>query len=309
MTGMPKTHLVSDNFSYVVDKRTEELLLESAPLMLKWSHTDCVGKHAGGMEEWAKTYKKESAVESCDWYHGTWQYLRLLNMVATPPWYPFYNNALGKVLTAKPNATVLISAAADWGMLAQLHEAILLSGAKPKIFLYDICKTPLLASEWYAERHGFSLECICDNIITSATMPLGEFDLIVTDEFMTVLKDEYKPQIATRWMELLKPGGTLVTTVMVGGPTTPELRDAFSKRARHLLDVNERLFEKSDLSKETLVGMFDHFANVHTRHMIYNPSTIESLFSNFDMSYSMVITPGECVNPTNSYQIVATAPG
>ena len=64
-------------------------------------------------------------------------------MVATPPWYPFYMEALGKILTEKPKANVLISAAADWGMVAQLRHAAAAVSAHPTITLYDICQTPL----------------------------------------------------------------------------------------------------------------------------------------------------------------------
>lgn len=307
MTQFP-AQFVADQSQYQVDSRTMALLKESAPLMIEWSTTACEGKSTGGMEEWAKTHHKEHPAISCDWYHSTWQLLRIINLVATPPWYPFYNRALAGVLSRKPNATVLISAAADWGMLAQLHEAIELAGAHPKIFLYDICKTPLIASEWYAERHGFTIECVRDNIITSQDMPLGAFDLIVTDEFLTVLKSEYKPQIAQRWKELLKPGGTLVTTAMIGGPTTPDLRDLFAANAIRRMDAAPKLFDNMGISRAELVARFEHFAKVHTRHMLTSPEQLEALFEGYRLNWSRVVTPGECVNPTNSYQIVAQTP-
>lgn len=306
MTLFP-TQLVADNSQYQVDPRTMALLRESAPLMIEWSRTACEGKSAGGMEEWGKTHHTEHPPESCDWYHSTWQLLRIINLVATPPWYPFYNRALADALARKPNATVLISAAADWGMLAQLHEAIELSGAHPKIFLYDICKTPLIASQWYAERHGFSIECVRDNIITSQDMPLGSYDLIVTDEFLTVLKSEYKPQITQRWKELMNPGGTLVTTAMIGGPTTPDLRDIFAANAIRRMDAAPQLFEGLGIERTELVKRFENFARVHTRHMLTSPEQLESLFEGYRLNWSRVVTPGECVNPTSSYQIVARA--
>lgn len=308
MTRESTLQLVADSSAYHVDAHTMRLLKESAPMMRAWSCEACRGKPVGGMEEWAKTHKIEQHVDSCGWYHGTWQFLRMINLVATPPWYPFYNRALAEVLVRKPNATVLISAAADWGMVAQLHEAVKLAGAHPKIFLYDICSTPLLASEWYAQRHGFAMECVCDNIITSTDMPLGSFDLIVTDEFLTVLKDEYKPQITERWKALLKPGGTLVTTAMIGGPTTPDLRDLFAKNARRRLDASGDLFADMNVSHTDLVEQFDMFASIHTRHMLTSPEQLAALFSDYQMNWSRVVTPGECVNPTSSYQIVASIP-
>jgi 2-polyprenyl-3-methyl-5-hydroxy-6-metoxy-1,4-benzoquinol methylase len=263
------------------------------------------------MEEWAKTHKGDLQVESCDWYHGTWQYLRLLNMVATPPWYTFYNEKLSAILRQKPEANILISAAADFGMAATLIDAIETAGTKPTVALYDICNTPLLATQWYAQRKGIKIECVRDNIITSPSMPLHSYDLIVTDEFLTVLKAEYKPSILKRWKELLKPGGQVVTTAMIGVPTTPEQREHYASKARGLLAENAASFRGMEISTAELTDRFQFFADVHTRHMLVDENEIRGLFAGegLRLDYFQIIeTPGECVTPTWSYQIVATLP-
>lgn len=293
---------------YKLDDTTRGLLVESAPLMWSWSRTQCKRKEIGGMEEWAKNTKgAEAPVDSCDWYHGTWQFLRLLNMVAVPPWYEFYNDALSAVLRRKPEANILISACADYGMLATLHEGIKTAKANPTIKIYDICETPLQSCKWYAKRFNLAIETHCDNIITSPKMPLGSFDLIVTDEFLTVLKKEYKPMITKRWLELLAPGGTVVTTAMLGRPTTPELRKGYEERAASLIDANSSLLKETNTSRNDLIARTRQFAEVHTRHMLVDEAEIRGLFSDFNLSFMKVTpTPGECVNPTNSFQIVAS---
>lgn len=293
---------------YALDARTRELLVESAPLMERWSATDCANKDTGGMEEWAKT-ENVQPVSSCNWYHGTWQYLRLLNMVAVPPWYEFYQEALSNVLRQRPKAEVLISAAADFGMLATLHDAVRAAGAEPRIVVYDICRTPLRSCQWYAERHGFSIECVCANLLT-CDIPPASFDLIVTDEFLTVIKAADKPQIVKRWRELLRPGGTLVTTAMIGGPTTPELRHGYAERARLLLDDHSDSFPHHlNGQRDELAQRLQAFASHHTRHMLSGEDEIRRLFHGFGtFSYVRTVTPGECVNPTSSFQIVATVP-
>jgi 2-polyprenyl-3-methyl-5-hydroxy-6-metoxy-1,4-benzoquinol methylase len=304
-------HEASVDSLYRLDPRTRDLLIESAPLMEAWSATHCGRKDTGGMEEWAKNQglAETQPVASCGWYHGTWQYLRLLNMVAVPPWYEFYNEALSNVLRQHPNADVFISAAADYGMLATLHEAIQTAGASPNIVLYDICQTPIRACQWYAERHGLSLKCVCDNLLT-CDIPKASFDLIVTDEFLTVIKAEDKPQIVKRWRELLKPGGTLVTTAMLGGPTTPELRTNYAERARRKFAENVESFPTYANGRGAeLQKRFDTFASVHTRHMLKDEDELRRLFEGFGtFSYVKTITPGECVNPTYSCQIVASVP-
>jgi 2-polyprenyl-3-methyl-5-hydroxy-6-metoxy-1,4-benzoquinol methylase len=296
---------------YSLDPRTRELLIESAPLMEGWAATYCGNKDSGGMEEWAKTHDPSQASQSmsCNWYHGTWQYLRLLNMVAVPPWYEFYQVALSDVLRRRPHAQVLISAAADYGMLATLHEAMQEDQATPRIQVYDICRTPLRACEWYAERQGFTIECACANLLTD-DLPKAFFDLIVTDEFLTVIKAADKPLIVKRWKELLRPGGTLVTTAMIGGPTTPGLRQGYAERARRLLPGHAESFpQHQNGGGDSLLHLFDRFASHHTRHMLSDEEEIRHLFDSFGtVSFHRTVTPGECVNPTESFQIVASVP-
>lgn len=297
---------------YQLDAATSDLLMASAPLMAEWSRSECKAKSRGGMEQWAKK-QNESANGghplSCDWYHGTWQYMRLLNMVAVPPWYGFYGRALDTLLSRKPQARVLISACADCGMLATLHQAIVTSGATPRIVVCDICATPLLNASWYAKRNGFEIECICDNILSSPSLEPGSFDLIVTDEFLTVLPASDKPAAVARWKELLKPGGAVVTTAMVGGATTPELRKRYAERARGLLRETSGDRRIASNGFDELIERADRFAQFHTRHMIVDENEIRRLFSGFYLGFlALTATPGECVNPTHSFQIVATRP-
>lgn len=296
---------------YELQDADRTLLMSSAPLLCEWAPRTCQTKHSGGMEEWAKNQKDLAAslTNTCAWYHGTWQILRLLNMVAVPPWYPFYHDTLSTILTAKPNANVLISAAADYGMLCTLHSAILASASSPTITICDICATPLLVSEWYADKHELTIHSIRDNLLTSTALSSNAFDLIVTDELLTVLKYNDKPQIIDRWRQLLKPGGDVVTTAMIGSPTTPELRKGFAGRAREGLATHSAYFDAMNVGADELTSQVETFAAFHTRHMITDEDELCSLFSEFDLRFTITATPGECVNPTNSFQIVASVAG
>lgn len=276
-------------------------------MMREGLRSNCRAKSKGGMEEWANNNSGESDL-SCDWYHGAWQMFRLLDMVAVPSWYPFYMTALSKKFQENPQANVFISAAADWGMLAMVHEAASSVGAEPQITIWDICETPILATQWYADRFRIKITSRVDNIILSDDHTFGAYDLIVTDEFLTVLADEYKPMICDKWFELLKPGGVVVTTGMVGADTTPSLRDSFSQKARQLLTEYEFLFDKFSATKHELESRLDEFAQKHNRHMLRSPQQLETLFANYKLDYSITQTLGECVNPTSSFQIVAERP-
>lgn len=295
---------------YNLDELIE--LQDSAELMDEMAKTECFCKPVGGMEEWAKGEGAHEKPEElcCDWYHGTWQYMRLLNMVAVPRWYPFYKDALADALRGKPNARVMISACADLGMLHTLHDAMKITGVTPEIIIYDICSTPLKNSEWYAQRHGFDVKCYCENIITS-DIEKDSFDLVTTDEFLTVLQDPYKPLIVERWKKILKPDGVLVTTAMIGGPTSQELRDGYYRRARDLFDTyGQDMFpyhRNNEEKKEKLFQQIKNFAQFHNRHMLKDEKQINHLFRDYkSFSADRITTPGECVNPTDSFQIVAS---
>jgi len=298
--------VMSKGYARDLDPQTLALLIESAPLSEVWSRTECAPKPKGGMEEWAKENRLEP--DNCGWYHGTWQYLRLLDMVAVPHWHrEFYNRVLGGILKQKPRANVLISAAADWGMLASLHEAMQISGATPDIVLYDICGTPLKSCQWYADRHNIAIKTKRANIITEEIAE-APFDLIVTDEFLSVLKAEYKPSITKRWKELLKPGGAVVTVAMMGGVTTPALRRGYAGRAQGLLELADGNFlpHNSQGTKAHVLQRCITFADFHTRHMVSSENELRGLLSGFDhLECRGISTPGECVNPTESFQIVA----
>lgn len=289
-----------------------EVLREGARCMDKSSRTDCLNKEKGGMEQWAKDFDVvEKSTLSCDWYHGTWQYLRLLNMVAVPDWYPFYKEALKKVLRERPEGRIMISACADYGMLAKLHEAMQEVDCNPSIVIYDICHTPLKSADWFARKYAIPIDAyICDDIIFG-NLPKHTFDLIVTDEFLSVLKDELKPLIMERWANLLNQGGYLVTTAMQGVVTTPEGRERYAQRARKRVAENGHLFpyHAENGGLEQLMLQTDKFAALHTRHMIRDRDQLVGMFNNFDLlQLELVETPGECVNPTWSYQIMARYP-
>ena len=309
-TQISQQEYLEDLFQGIYTEDEFNELVESSLHLNALAGDNCKPKETGGMEEWAiKNHPK--AVQSpvyCDWYHGTWQILRLLNMVAVPKWYPFYRDTLADALTRVKRPNVLISAAADYGMLCTLHQAIEYAGIEADITLIDICQSPLHSSQWYAARHGVSLETRCDNLLSSR-IPENGYDLVVTDEFLTVLKDPDKPTIVNQWRRILKPGGRLVTTAMLGKPTTMELRESYAAKSRERLKQYGPQFlpNYADL-EDKLIADCAQFASFHTRHMLRDVEQIRGLFTDAGFKFqvlSEVETPGECVNPTYSYQISA----
>ncbi len=83
---------------------------------------------AGLMEAESKVHCEGSylSTNSCDWYHVSWQYLRILNMVSAPSWHgSFYTSQLSEFYGSEQETSVLISGAADYGIFRQIaqHES------------------------------------------------------------------------------------------------------------------------------------------------------------------------------------------
>jgi hypothetical protein len=156
----------------------------------------------------------------CDWYHGSWQYLRVLGLVSNPTWHSdFY---LSAVQAAAPSAAaVLISGCADYSTFAQVAAAL---GDTARVTVLDWCETPLVANDWYARHTGLRPPRL---LLEDAARhrPSAAYDVIVTDSFVPRFEAGARDRLLAAWRESLVPGGAVITTVRVhdepgaaGGP-------------------------------------------------------------------------------------------
>lgn len=175
--------------------------------------------------------------ERCDWYHGSWQYLRLFNMVSSPRWHDeFYRTRLREVIdhvysgrasspdtAAPPSPRILITGSADYSMLAYVIDALRRSSVPsvrraepPAVHVLDLCPTPLMACRWYSRLVDYPVETheadICGNW-SEKWAPSGSFDLVTTDAFLTRFSREDCETVIGTWWDLLAAGGRVVTTV------------------------------------------------------------------------------------------------
>jgi SAM-dependent methyltransferase len=149
----------------------------------------------------------------CDWYHGAWQYLRLLNLVSTPTWHSeFYLEWLGTAAAKVQSPRALITGTADYSMLAYVCAAADVSGIK--IDVLDMCATPLFACRWFAKQLGLRIGTIEDDLF-EISAPIGIYDLICCDAFLTRFGPTELGRVTKAWGRLLRPGGMLVTTVRI----------------------------------------------------------------------------------------------
>ena len=175
-----------------------EPLLTSAPLAKLAASALC--RRGGGKD--------------CSWYHGFWQYLRIIGIVAAPERHAgFYTQALGGLAESGDYPRVLISANADYAMLAHLLHAYGGHAENIEIMVLDICETPLMLCKWYGARQGVRIETeACDIVRWDTTR---QFDLIVTHSFLPMLPAPARQSLVAKWQAVLRPGGKVVSTTRI----------------------------------------------------------------------------------------------
>lgn len=203
---------------------------------------------------------------SCSWYHGAWQYLRLFDMVSSPSWHSqFYLQSLAAALVDGGTRRVLITGAADYSMLAYVLAAARISTVAAEddlaVHVLDLCPTPLRACAWYAARFGVDIRLHEEDILDEAPalarrlgVPDGSgFDLIATDAFLTRFEQADIDRVVHNWRALLRPGGTVVTTVRLHPREARRGRDGRSGLSQDLVRFSMRLRQRA-LSWQSMIG-------------------------------------------------------
>ena len=133
---------------------------------------------------------------------------------------------------------MLVSATADYSMLAHLRCAYGAEGAALDATVIDNCETAVFLNEWYAARYQFPVTTECANILHYRSE--RPFDLVCTHNFLSRFDPESRRRLVARWHALLRVGGVVVTTQRVqpdateehGRPSLDEARRAEPARRR-----------------------------------------------------------------------------
>jgi len=185
----------------------DEPLAESAPLAHAWSQRHC---------------------DECDWYHGAWQYLRLVGVISgLTAESDFFQSVFRRLARSGRAKRILIAASADYGMLAQVIRAFQEVGETPRISVLDRCETPLRLNQWYARR--FEIEPVLHRGDVFDFEPDAPYDVICTHSFFSFVAPERHAELARLWHGWLRPGGCVVTSQSVR-PNYPTDRIGFTPR-------------------------------------------------------------------------------
>lgn len=137
-----------------------------------------------------------------------------MGLAATPEQHAdFYRRGFQSLTGGSVAPRVLVSGAADYSMLAHVLAIYRERGLEPAVTVVDTCDTPLFLNRWYAEREAASVECSrCDILEYAAGAP---FDAICTHSFLVQFSPEQRIRLLTKWRQLLRPGGAVITVTRV----------------------------------------------------------------------------------------------
>lgn len=216
---------------------------------------------------------------SCAWYHGFWQYLRLLDFNTTPRDHAeFYRGALTEPIAAG-DRRVLISGTADYALPACMLWIFGSAGATPDLTVLDICATSPRLCEWYAERVGATIVPVVQDIL--AYDPAKPYDVVTTHSFLGRFSPEERRILFARWHRLLRPGGRVVTVNRVRPGAgervsfTVEQVDRFITRVR---EAAAGLKHPLDVSVDELVAMARRYAGGMRSYPLHSVDDLMGLF-------------------------------
>lgn len=169
------------------------------------------------------------AGEPCSWNHGLWQTLRLLDLITAPVHHAEFYRLAFAPLAGRPK--ILVAAAADYGMLAQVLAACAGRGVTPEVTVIDVCETPLALCRWYAERAGVAIETQRTDVLDFGGT--ARYDAICTHSFLGQLPPAARARLVASWHRLLRAGGRVATVNRLRPGAAPEPRIGFSAAQAH----------------------------------------------------------------------------
>lgn len=176
-----------------------------------------------GQYEEGAAFAFRAALEHCtesgnDWgcmgYHALWQYLRFTGI---QPSISRDRGALVKLLhealVGVEAPHVLISGAADYGLLELLSQWSQVTETSVTVDIVDRCITPLKANQWFADKAGMKLNCYHSDIRDFA--PTSSYDLVATHSFIAMFSLSERQALFDIWAKIVRPSGHLLTTTRV----------------------------------------------------------------------------------------------
>ncbi|MFT3806981.1 class I SAM-dependent methyltransferase [Arenimonas sp.] len=226
----------------------------------------------------AERYCNRDELE-CRWYHASWPVLRALGAVNSPGSDDdFLLRAIAAEI-ADGARSILVSGAADAGMLARVSSCL---GDRRdlRITVLDRCRTPLEHSLLHARRCGIEIDVVQTNILDYA--PSARYDIICTHSFLTFFPAADRQRLAARWLDLLNPAGCVITAQRVRPGESEEITRFPPEDTRKLADAAEaRAMERGatiGVDAVSARALAEAYGIHHHTHLIASAQSLERLF-------------------------------
>lgn len=167
---------------------------------------------------------KSYCTPECKSYHGIWVLSRLFgSMNSVRRNQTDFLEAL-KSAALNKKKRVLISGAADFGILSCVVDAYNQLNFSPEITVVDMCQTPLELNTWYAKRIGIEINVIKSNALEFEET---EFDLVVGHNFLNFFSPENHQYLFDNWNKNLQNYGWVIISNKIS-PNSPLREQRFS---------------------------------------------------------------------------------
>ena len=228
-----------------------------------------------------RCYRDPQTGDTCLWYHRVWQYLRLLGVISSVRTNTnFFTRTFRDRARTGRRPRVLVSATADYSMLAHLKSAYDQEGAALEVTVVDRCETSLMLNRWYADRYQVALATASSDVVDYATE--HPFDLICTHNFLGRFDTASRGGLVAHWHALLRPGGLVVTTQRIRPNTRHAHSHYTAEEARALSEqvtASARAFlPRLDIDPDELGRAVYEYALSKGAHTIRTTEEITDLF-------------------------------
>lgn len=280
-----------------------QLLVRSMSVMQKDARQYCRGSYLTGN------------MASCEWYHASWQALRLLGLVSTPDWHSeFYAQAFGNAF-GEGARDILVSGTADYAIVDHIARAIPKEQLQHVIIsVLDVCATPLEICRWYdrwfEQRQGIHLNLRFNQRDALNTGYNGEsFDVITSDAFLTRFNNKDRESLIAEWFRILKPGGRIITTIRYSTRASTDKITASQVEIDNFVAKVDLEVEEKHKWLRPMKAKIIHYADEYARNIISFPIHSEEyiceLLRKFQCTAEVGITKGEFEGATKYARVVA----
>jgi len=155
----------------------------------------------------------------CGDYHRCWSSVRLLQKNGVlPAGIEFFTRELAGLVEANRNR-VLISGAADTGLLALICTIFKTLNATPEIVLVDRCRTTVTQNSVLASYLGLEADIRQADITILDCKPV---DAVIAHSFLGFFPESARQQVINTWGRVLSPGGkVLMSTSLAQNENVP----------------------------------------------------------------------------------------